>query len=396
MLKTRSSEWLESDDGDYQACFFSSILDVDAKDWNKCAGTEDPFVSHEFLSALEYSKTACKETGFEPSHIVVTNKKNEMVAATPAYIKHHSDAEVGADMGWSIAHDRMCGPYYPKLQVEIPMTPGPGDRFLIAPGQNRKKLFTFLLKTLIRFVKDQNLSSLHVNFVKGEELEFLQECGFSISHGFQFMWQRKGAKDYEGFLGSLRKSRRGMIRTERRKFRDAGLEFATLTGPSLTNEVMTEFYDLYLDTYRRYHEKEFLTPEFFLEIQKRMPSNAVLNTVRRNGDFIAGTLLFHGKNMVYAHHWGCREQIRFLHFETTYYKAIDFCFDQDKQAINAGQGGHHKANRAYLPFLTYHAHWFKNADFQKATCRSIEKKKEMIDEEMAKARMASPYLDRIN
>jgi predicted N-acyltransferase len=396
MQDTRSSKWLESDDEKYQVRFISSILDINAEYWNRCAGTENPFVSHEYLSALECSKTACKKTGFEPHHVVVADTNGDIVAAAPAYIKHHSEAELGADMGWSVAHDRMCGPYYPKLQVEVPMTAGPGNRFLIAPGQSRNELFAFLLKTLIGIVATRNLSSLHVNFVTGDELEFLEECGLSISHGYQFQWERNGQKNINDFLGSLKKSARYMIKRERREFLKTDLEFATLSGPTLTKEIMTEFYHLYLDTYKRYGGKEFLTPEFFHEIQKRLPANAILNTVRRKGKVIAATLLFHGKDMIYANHWGCREHIKFLHFEVTYYKAIDYCFAHNKNSINAGPGGNHKSNRGFLPFKTYHAHWFRSPEFQKAISRSIEKKKEMIEGEIEKAMTFSPFVDQKN
>ena len=184
-----------------------------------------------------------------------------------------------------------------------------------------------------------------------------------------------------------------MIRTERRRVQETDLQFDCLTGPTLTKEIMTEFYQLYLDTYGRYEEQEFLTPAFFLEVQKRMPSKAMLNTVRRDGQFLAGTLLFQGDNMVFAHHWGCKEHIKFLHFETTYYKAVDYCFDHNKQAVNAGQGGNHKANRGFLPFTTYHAHWFRSQEFQNAVGRSIGKKKKMVDAEIAKSMAFSPYKD---
>ena len=46
----------------------SSIHEVDAPAWDKCAGDENPFVRHAFLAALEDSGSATAETGWLAQH----------------------------------------------------------------------------------------------------------------------------------------------------------------------------------------------------------------------------------------------------------------------------------------------------------------------------------------
>ena len=40
---------------------------ISGRDWNACAGESNPFVSYEFLSALEDSSSVCAETGWLPN-----------------------------------------------------------------------------------------------------------------------------------------------------------------------------------------------------------------------------------------------------------------------------------------------------------------------------------------
>src|SRR6478735_134307 len=92
----------------------SSLGDVAAGDWNACARdpilkveSEDaaaasngarrdalnPFVSHEFLSALERSQSVGRRTGWEPRHLVAESAGGKILGAVPCYLKSHSRGE---------------------------------------------------------------------------------------------------------------------------------------------------------------------------------------------------------------------------------------------------------------------------------------------------------------
>ena len=42
------------------------VASFDPAGWDRCAGADDPFLTHAFLSALEESGSATAETGWRP------------------------------------------------------------------------------------------------------------------------------------------------------------------------------------------------------------------------------------------------------------------------------------------------------------------------------------------
>ncbi|HLT02448.1 MAG TPA: peptidogalycan biosysnthesis protein, partial [Geminicoccaceae bacterium] len=92
------------------------IGQIDARLWDACAGRDQPFLSHAFLSALEDSGSATQRTGWLPLHLVV-EAGGEMIGCAPMYLKSHSYGEYVFDWGWANAYERAGGTYYPKLQV---------------------------------------------------------------------------------------------------------------------------------------------------------------------------------------------------------------------------------------------------------------------------------------
>ena len=98
------------------------IAEVTAADWDACAGTGNPFVSHAFLSAMEDSGSANARTGWLPQHAVLRGEAGQVVAVAPMYAKSHSYGEYVFDHGWAHALERAGGDYYPKLQVAAPFS----------------------------------------------------------------------------------------------------------------------------------------------------------------------------------------------------------------------------------------------------------------------------------
>src|ERR1700759_4049932 len=111
----------------------SRVAEIDPADWDACAGNGNPFVSHEFLAAVEDSGSANARTGWLPQHAVLRDAKRRVLAVAPMYAKSHSYGESVFDHGWAHAFGRAGGSYYPKLQVAVPFSPVPGPRLLIRP-----------------------------------------------------------------------------------------------------------------------------------------------------------------------------------------------------------------------------------------------------------------------
>ena len=118
----------------------SSLGDVGAEEWDACAGTANPFLSHAFLSALEDSGAVTAETGWLPRHLVVEDADGRVVGAMPLYLKGHSYGEYVFDWGWADAYERAGGQYFPKLLSAVPFTPVPGPRMLVRPGVDRERV----------------------------------------------------------------------------------------------------------------------------------------------------------------------------------------------------------------------------------------------------------------
>src|SRR5262245_53530513 len=100
-----------------------SLAEVPARAWNMCAGGSaeigaqpkpelkstvgdnlssllstrgnlpNPFVSHEFLSSLEVSRSVGGRTGWQPRHLLAEDATGELAGAVPCYVKMHSRGE---------------------------------------------------------------------------------------------------------------------------------------------------------------------------------------------------------------------------------------------------------------------------------------------------------------
>ena len=113
------------------------LADIDAAAWDTCAGSDNPFVSHAFLSTLEDSGAASNETGWLPQHLIIEDEAGGLIGAVPGYLKSHSHGEYVFDWGWADAFERAGGEYYPKLQVSVPFSPVTGPRLLARPGPDQ-------------------------------------------------------------------------------------------------------------------------------------------------------------------------------------------------------------------------------------------------------------------
>ena len=67
-----------------------SIAEIEAAEWDACAGAENPFCRHGFLSAMEDSGSVNAETGWMPRHLAVRDVAGGLIAAAPLYLKSHS------------------------------------------------------------------------------------------------------------------------------------------------------------------------------------------------------------------------------------------------------------------------------------------------------------------
>src|SRR5690349_22602470 len=99
-----------ADDGErIEARLLGRIADVPAAEWDACAGPDNPFVSHRFLSTLEESGSVGGDSGWIPRHLLIEDATGRTRAAAPLYLKAHSYGEYVFDHGWAEAYERAGG-----------------------------------------------------------------------------------------------------------------------------------------------------------------------------------------------------------------------------------------------------------------------------------------------
>ncbi len=337
------------------------VAGLDAAQWDACAGADNPFVSHAFLSALEMSGSVGRGSGWQPLPVLIHGSDGVLEGAVPAYAKSHSQGEYVFDHGWAEAFMRAGGDYYPKLQIAVPFTPVPGPRLLMRDSANAPKL----IAAIEAVVRENELSSAHATFVEEGQLEHFRAADWLIRTGTQFHWANRGYASFDDFLGDLSSRKRKAIRKERAGAQQ-GLEVVRLPGDQITPEHWAAFWRFYQDTGARKWGQPYLTRQFFPLLAETMPERIMLILALRGGKPIAGALNLIGTDALYGRYWGCTEDVPFLHFELCYYQAIEAAIELGLSRVEAGAIGEHKLARGYLPVPTYSAHYIANPGFRRA------------------------------
>jgi predicted N-acyltransferase len=364
---------------------------VDATEWNTLAGSDNPFVSHAFLSSLEESGCVGKRSGWSPAHLIVSREGGSLVAAAPCYLKSHSMGEYVFDRGWAEAYEHAGGRYYPKLQVSVPFTPANGPRLLVRPGEDGATLRRILLSGL-EAVRDQtDASSIHLTFLEDADRAAAAEAGYLIRTDQQFHWIDESFGSFDGFLDALASRKRKAIRRERREALAPGIEIEWVTGAAITEAHWDAFFAFYMDTGSRKWGRPYLSRHFFSLIGQRMADRILLVMAKRAGRYIAGAINFMGGEALYGRNWGALENHPFLHFEVCYYQAIEFALAHGLKRVEAGAQGEHKLARGYRPVTTYSAHHIADPGLRRAIADYLRRERLYVDEAHDEYEEAMPF-----
>jgi predicted N-acyltransferase len=351
----------------------------------------NPFVSHEFLEAIETSGSTGLRTGWMPRHVVAETADGELLGAMPCYIKSHSRGEYVFDHGWADAFERAGGDYYPKLQVAVPFTPVTGPRLLTRPSVLAGEIREALAEALTAVTTQNGLSSAHGTFLTEAEWTLLGKRGFLQRTDQQFHWENDGYATFEDFLGQLSSRKRKTIRRERKDALAPGIEVQWLTGADLTESVWDAFFAFYMDTGSRKWGRPYLTREFFSRIGETMSDRIVLMMARRAGRWIAGAINFVGGGILYGRNWGAIEHHPFLHFELCYYQAIDYAIAHKLARVEAGAQGEHKLARGYMPKITYSAHYIDNPALRRAIADYLARERRFVESAQEELASYAPF-----
>lgn len=361
---------------DVTARIVGHAREIAAADWNACAGGVNPFLQHDFFTALEDSGSATANSGWQPVHLVIDGDDGKPQAIMPNYLKSHSQGEYVFDHGWADAWSRAGGRYYPKLQSCVPFTPATGPRLLL-----RDQGFGRALLGAAEALTVQNrLSSAHATFIDSKQVPLFEAADWLIRVDQQFHWVNNGYASFDDFLAALSSRKRKTIRKEREGALSNGVTAELLTGAAIREEHWDAFWHFYQDTGSRKWGRPYLTRKFFSLLGERMADRVLLAVARRGSLIIAGALNLIGDDCLYGRYWGCSEDVPFLHFELCYYQAIDWAIASGRARVEAGAQGSHKLARGYRPTPTYSAHFIPDPGFRRAVADYLRAEREAVIE----------------
>ena len=363
-----------------------AVSDLPAEQWDALTGGGNPFMRHAFLAALESSGSVGGRSGWTPVPLAIDRDDGRLAAALPAYLKQHSQGEYVFDHSWADAWERAGGRYYPKLQIAAPFTPATGPRLLtrdpvLAPA---------LLAAAERLCALHDLSSAHATFVEPSQVPLFEAAGWLIRSDIQFHWFNRGYASFDDFLGQLSSRKRKAIRKERAAAQE-GVDIRAFSGETIRSTHWDAFWAFYQNTGSRKWGRPYLTRAAFDAFGETMGEDILLVLAFADGRPIAGALNFVGRDTLYGRYWGALEDRPFLHFELSYYRAIDWVIDHRFGAIQAGAQGEHKLARGYEPVITPSVHFLPDPGFRRAVAEFLEQEREAVRLELAWARGALPY-----
>ena len=358
---------------------------IDARQWDALAG-DQPFLRHAFLHALHDSGCAAPRTGWSP-HYLMLWRGDALAGAVPLYLKSHSRGEYVFDYAWANAFERHGLRYYPKLLAAVPFTPVSGPRLLAASDEDRDTL----VRGLVAFAEEIQVSSLHLLFPAVDDLRALREADFMVRESVQFHWTNPGYADFDAFLATMSHDKRKKIRQDRKKVAQAGLAFRWLRGAQIDAAELDFFHQCYCHTYFNHGNPPYLSREFFLRAYRDQPDAFVLILAERDGQPVAAALNLAGGDTLYGRYWGATEYVPGLHFETCYMQAIAYCIAHGMARFEGGAQGEHKMARGLLPTPTWSAHWVADPRFAAAIQHFLDEETAAVDDYLGELEAHTPF-----
>ncbi|XP_010533222.1 PREDICTED: uncharacterized protein LOC104809035 isoform X2 [Tarenaya hassleriana] len=377
----------------------SSILEIPSAEWDACArdatGPEkyNPFLCHGFLSSLEETGCAVKETGWTPCHIVAKDESEIILGVAPLYLKSHSYGEFVFDHAWADAYYSFGARYYPKFQSCVPFTPVTGPRILVRNNPFKDQVFDAIVSAMKDLTDKSQISSLHITFPSETEWARCAQKGFLQRIGMQYHWTNRDYKSFDEFLMDMKQSKRKNIRQERKKIVTQNLKMRRLRGHEIKARHWDSFYGFYRNTTDNKWGSPYLTREFFHSLGSKLGDEVLLVLAEEGDEPVAGALNLIGGDTIFGRLWGCRPESYYpsLHFEACYYQAIEAAIELNLKTVEAGAQGEHKVQRGYLPVKTFSCHYLADVSFRQAIEEFLARESNQVNLVMKLLRESGPF-----
>ena len=373
--------------------FSGTIQPLPANSWNQLVKDNNPFLRHEFFSALENTGCVGGQSGWCPQYLLVfeDSSRSTLLAAVPLYLKTHSYGEYIFDWAWANAYQYAGLEYYPKLVVAVPFTPASGPRLLLSDHANDDQILPLVTDAIFSRAETLGCSSVHWLFCPEQQATDLRRAGYLKRKTYQYHWVNQDYRDFNDYLANLSAKKRKNIRHERRDVGRSNITIETLNGKDITPALWSTFYQFYIDTIHNHGAMPYLKDGFFHAVGMNMADNVLLFLARYENRPVAGALFFRSADTLYGRYWGSLQSFDKLHFELCYYQAIEYCIRHGLQYFEAGAQGPHKLSRGLLPTPTYSAHWLRHPQFNNAIAEYLQHEESNMNYEMKKLNEHTPF-----
>ena len=367
-----------------------SIRFLQKKVWDPLVKEDTPLFNYDFLNCLERSGCTKTETGWEPNHFII-KKNQKTICIVPTFRKFNSNGEFVFDHAWADAYHRLGIKYYPKLLAGVPFTPVNGNRIFY--DKNSINILDNFIPILKNELEDRKLSSFHLNFIDKKQSDILKNFNFLQRIGIQYHWINDGYEKFDDFLKTLKNKKKKNILKERDYIKNSKIKIFHLIGDQISKSDWDFFYNCYSSTIDKKWSYKYLNFSFFKLLSNTELKKKVLMILAKDqeGENLACTLNFIGKNKLFGRYWGCIKDIPNLHFELCYYQSIEFAINNKIKIIEAGAQGEHKISRGYSPHFTYSNHWIENEQMREAIEDYLEREKKIIIQNMEYLKERVPY-----
>ena len=354
----------EQIESQYSLSWIDKIAEIPQADWDELAKPLDtPFLEWEWLNNVEVSGSATARTGWQPCHLVVW-RNGRLIAAAPLYIKGHSYGEFVFDHQWADLSHRLGVEYYPKLLGMAPFTPAVGYRFLIAPGEDEGKITELMVAAIDNFCTRNRLSGCNFLFVDPDWREIMEQNGFHSWLHHSYIWANHNFNSFDDYLKMFNSNQRKNIKRERKAVAKAGLSTKTYVGSEIPQHLYSYIYRFYSSTCNKFYwGSKYLTRQFFEQLYPNYSDRVLLVVAYKEQDDrhpVGMSFCLHKGENLYGRYWGCYEEYDCLHFETCYYRPIEWAIANGIKMYDPGAGGRHKKRRGFPATANHSLHRFYN------------------------------------
>jgi uncharacterized protein len=241
-------------------------------------------------------------------------------------------------------------------------------------GDARAAILNYIARALIIIVEQLGVSSANVNFCMQDEAKALERNGWFLRTGVQYHWVNcdpSGARftNFDGFLATMKSSKRIKLKRERRRVLESGVQISVLSGLEISDDLILQMHKVYASTIDKQGPwgRLYLSQKFFALLAEVRDFRKFLTfCIARNNDghLVAGTFNLCNDSTLYGRYWGILPQFertgkyRDLHFELSYYVAQDYIITRGLEKMEPGAGGgDFKERRGYAPTRTFSLHY---------------------------------------